>query len=154
MILERSKHAPALLFEKIPNAREDMQILCSQIDGIERLALATVPCGQRCERWIEERSARQEIRFGAEGRSTTDTLMLVLLDQPQVERKNNYFCLATGCLLAALQASITLAQSNSIIMGYSGSGITSDLRRVIEKKNFGTNTGSMSKRFTSTAAAL
>src|SRR5437016_9040722 len=40
MILERSKHAPAMLFEKIPNAREDMQILCSQIDGIERLALA------------------------------------------------------------------------------------------------------------------
>src|SRR5438132_911091 len=40
MILERSKHSPALLFEKIPNAREDMQILCSQIDGIERLALA------------------------------------------------------------------------------------------------------------------
>src|SRR4029453_1714208 len=40
MILERSKHSPALLFEKIPDAREDMQILCSQIDGIERLALA------------------------------------------------------------------------------------------------------------------
>jgi len=40
MILERSKHSPALLFEKIPNARQDMQILCSQIDGIERLALA------------------------------------------------------------------------------------------------------------------
>jgi 4-hydroxy-3-polyprenylbenzoate decarboxylase len=40
MILERSKHAPAMLFEKIPNAREDMQILCSQIDGIQRLALA------------------------------------------------------------------------------------------------------------------
>ena len=40
MILERSKHSPALLFEKMPNAREDMQILCSQIDGIERLALA------------------------------------------------------------------------------------------------------------------
>src|SRR5918994_6125584 len=40
MILERSKHPPALLFEKIPNARQDMQILCSQIDGIERLALA------------------------------------------------------------------------------------------------------------------
>ena len=40
MILERNKHAPALLFDKIPDAREDMQILCSQIDGIERLALA------------------------------------------------------------------------------------------------------------------
>ena len=26
------------------------------------------------------------------------------------------------------------AQSNSIVMGYSGSGITSDLRRVIEKE--------------------
>jgi UbiD family decarboxylase len=40
MILERNKHAPALLFDEIPDAREDMQILCSQIDGIERLALA------------------------------------------------------------------------------------------------------------------
>ncbi len=37
MILERSKHAPAMLFEKIPDARQDMRILCSQIDGIERL---------------------------------------------------------------------------------------------------------------------
>jgi UbiD family decarboxylase len=40
MILERSKHPPALLFEKMPDARQDMQILCSQIDTIERLALA------------------------------------------------------------------------------------------------------------------
>jgi len=40
MILERSKHAPAMLFEKIPDARQDMRVLCSQIDGIERLALA------------------------------------------------------------------------------------------------------------------
>jgi 4-hydroxy-3-polyprenylbenzoate decarboxylase len=40
MILERSKHPPALLFQNIPDAREDMQILCSQIDTIERLALA------------------------------------------------------------------------------------------------------------------
>ena len=40
MILERSKRAPAMLFEKIPDARQDMRILCSQIDGIERLALA------------------------------------------------------------------------------------------------------------------
>lgn len=40
MILERSKKPPALLFEKIPDARQDMQILCSQIDTIERLALA------------------------------------------------------------------------------------------------------------------
>ena len=40
MILERSKHPPALLFEKIPDARQDIQILCSQIDGIQRLALA------------------------------------------------------------------------------------------------------------------
>ncbi len=40
MILERSKHAPAMLFEKIPDARQDMRVLCSQIDGIARLALA------------------------------------------------------------------------------------------------------------------
>ena len=40
MILERSKQPPALLFENIPNARPDMSILCSQIDGIKRLALA------------------------------------------------------------------------------------------------------------------
>ena len=40
MILERSKHPPALLFEDIPNARQEMTILCSQIDGLERLALA------------------------------------------------------------------------------------------------------------------
>jgi len=40
MILERGKHAPAMLFEKIPAARQDMSILCSQIDGIQRLALA------------------------------------------------------------------------------------------------------------------
>ncbi|MGH7824430.1 MAG: hypothetical protein ACREQ7_04555 [Candidatus Binatia bacterium] len=40
MILERSKHPPALLFENMPDARQDMQILCSQIDTIERLALA------------------------------------------------------------------------------------------------------------------
>ncbi|MGE5818506.1 MAG: UbiD family decarboxylase [Deltaproteobacteria bacterium] len=40
MILERSKHPPALLFEDIPNARQQMTILCSQIDGIKRLALA------------------------------------------------------------------------------------------------------------------
>ncbi|HWO41915.1 MAG TPA: hypothetical protein VNO43_08945, partial [Candidatus Eisenbacteria bacterium] len=40
MILERSKHPPALLFEAIPQARQDMRILCSEIDTIERLALA------------------------------------------------------------------------------------------------------------------
>ena len=40
MILERSKHPPALLFEKVPDARQDMRILCSQIDTIARLALA------------------------------------------------------------------------------------------------------------------
>jgi UbiD family decarboxylase len=40
MILERSKNPPALLFEKIPDSRQDMNILCSQIDTIERLALA------------------------------------------------------------------------------------------------------------------
>ena len=40
MILERSKHPPALLFENIPNTRQDTRILCSQIDGIKRLALA------------------------------------------------------------------------------------------------------------------
>jgi len=40
MILERSKHPPALLFEAIPEARSDMSVLCSQIDGIKRLALA------------------------------------------------------------------------------------------------------------------
>jgi hypothetical protein len=40
MILERGKHAPAMLFEKIPDARQDMSVLCSQIDGIKRLALA------------------------------------------------------------------------------------------------------------------
>jgi hypothetical protein len=40
MILERAKHPPALLFEAIPNARHDMAILCSQIDGIKRLVLA------------------------------------------------------------------------------------------------------------------
>jgi 3-polyprenyl-4-hydroxybenzoate decarboxylase len=40
MILERNKHAPALLFENIPDARQDTSVLCSQIDGIERLALA------------------------------------------------------------------------------------------------------------------
>ncbi|HMA82111.1 MAG TPA: UbiD family decarboxylase domain-containing protein, partial [Candidatus Binatia bacterium] len=40
MILERNKHAPAMLFENIPNGHQDMRILCSQIDSIERLALA------------------------------------------------------------------------------------------------------------------
>jgi len=40
MILERAKHPPALLFEAIPKARQDMRILCSEIDTIERLALA------------------------------------------------------------------------------------------------------------------
>jgi 4-hydroxy-3-polyprenylbenzoate decarboxylase len=40
MILERSKNPPALLFEKIPDSRQGMNILCSQIDTIERLALA------------------------------------------------------------------------------------------------------------------
>ena len=34
MILERNKHAPALLFENIPDARQDTSVLCSQIDGI------------------------------------------------------------------------------------------------------------------------
>ena len=29
-----------MLFEKIPDTRQDMSILCSQIDGIQRLALA------------------------------------------------------------------------------------------------------------------
>ena len=33
-------HASLPLFEQIPDARKDMRILCSQIDGIERLALA------------------------------------------------------------------------------------------------------------------
>ena len=40
MILERNRHAPALLFANIPDARQDTSVLCSQIDGIERLALA------------------------------------------------------------------------------------------------------------------
>ena len=40
MILERSAHPPAMLFEKIPGARQDMEILCSQIDTLPRLAIA------------------------------------------------------------------------------------------------------------------
>ncbi|MBI2986647.1 MAG: UbiD family decarboxylase [Deltaproteobacteria bacterium] len=40
VILERHRHPPALLFEQIPDAREEMRILCSQLDTIERLALA------------------------------------------------------------------------------------------------------------------
>ena len=48
--------------------------------------------------------------------------------------KTIIFVLRLVVFSAALQAGIALAQSNSIIMGYSGSGITSDLRRVIEKE--------------------
>ena len=40
MILERSAHPPAMLFEKIPGGRQDMEILCSQIDTLPRLAIA------------------------------------------------------------------------------------------------------------------
>ncbi len=40
MILERSANPPAMLFEKIPGARQDMEILCSQIDTLPRLAIA------------------------------------------------------------------------------------------------------------------
>ena len=40
VILEKNRHPPALLFEEIPDARKDTRILCSQIDVLERLALA------------------------------------------------------------------------------------------------------------------
>lgn len=40
IILEKQRHPPALLFEDIPDSRRDMRILCSQLDTIERLALA------------------------------------------------------------------------------------------------------------------
>ena len=40
MILERSAHPPAMLFEKIPGARQDTEVLCSQIDTLPRLAIA------------------------------------------------------------------------------------------------------------------
>lgn len=40
MILEQARHPPALLFEEIPESRQDTRILCSQLDTIERLALA------------------------------------------------------------------------------------------------------------------
>ncbi|HYA28228.1 MAG TPA: hypothetical protein VEI95_05375, partial [Acidobacteriota bacterium] len=40
MILERSANPPAMLFEKVPGSRQDMQILCSQIDTLPRLAIA------------------------------------------------------------------------------------------------------------------
>ena len=39
LFLERDKFPPALLFEKIPDAREDMSVLCAQLDSVERLAL-------------------------------------------------------------------------------------------------------------------
>ena len=40
IILEKEQHPPALLFEDIPDSRRDMRVLCSQLDTIERLALA------------------------------------------------------------------------------------------------------------------
>jgi 4-hydroxy-3-polyprenylbenzoate decarboxylase len=40
LFLEREKNPPALLFEKIPGARQDASILCAQLDSVERLALA------------------------------------------------------------------------------------------------------------------
>jgi len=40
MILERSENPPAMLFEKVPGARQDMQILCGQIETLLRLAIA------------------------------------------------------------------------------------------------------------------
>ncbi len=40
VVLEKNRHPPALLFEEIPDARKDTRILCSQIDVLERLALA------------------------------------------------------------------------------------------------------------------
>jgi hypothetical protein len=60
--------------------------------------------------------------------------MLVLLDSRGSNAKTIIFVLRLVVFSAALQAGITLAQPNSIIMGYSGSGITSDLRLVIEKQ--------------------
>ncbi|HEV8343819.1 MAG TPA: UbiD family decarboxylase domain-containing protein, partial [Candidatus Binatia bacterium] len=39
LILEKEKFPPALLFEKIPDKRDDMSILCTQLDSVERLAL-------------------------------------------------------------------------------------------------------------------
>jgi hypothetical protein len=80
--------------------------------------------------------------------------MLVLLDSRGSNAKTIIFVLRLVVFSAALQAGMTLAQPNSIIMGYSGSGITSDLRRVIEKQKLWDKHGVMSKRFTSTAAAL
>lgn len=40
ILLEQQRHPPALLFEEIPDSRRDMRVLCSQLDTIERLALA------------------------------------------------------------------------------------------------------------------
>ena len=39
LILEKEKQPPAILFEDIPEARQDVHILCAQLDTIERLAL-------------------------------------------------------------------------------------------------------------------
>src|ERR1051325_11600853 len=61
MILERNKHAPALLFENIPDARHDTSVLCSQIDGIERLAQAMgIDPNLYCREFIQ--AWRQKIR--------------------------------------------------------------------------------------------
>ena len=49
-------------------------------------------------------------------------------------RKIILFLLAIFSSMLMPRADCVHAQSNSIIMGYSGSGITSDLRRVIEKE--------------------
>lgn len=40
VILEQNRHPPALFFEEVPEARKDTRVLCSQIDTLERLALA------------------------------------------------------------------------------------------------------------------
>lgn len=49
-------------------------------------------------------------------------------------RKIILFLLATSFSMSVPRSDLARAQSNAIIMGYSGSGITSDLRRVIEKE--------------------
>jgi hypothetical protein len=56
----------------------------------------------------------------------------------QIVKAKSVLFLLIVTLLPAISLSNATAQSNSVILGYSGTGISSDLRRVLEiEKNLG-----------------
>ena len=71
----------------------------------------------------------------------------------QIVKAKSVLFLLIVTLLPAISLSNATAQSNSLILGYSGAGISSDLQRVMEIEKIWEKTASTSSQFTLIVAA-